>query len=180
MPPSPDLGGNGVGTEPRTDLQGHWLFGLPYCGTPVATERSHSASSHPQLPLSPHECVSWSRRDGVPENTCFGSGIPGEPLIHQELHSSTVCSRLPQRRYCGYLRSSLAYRLILSLTACKTSGMNRSFSRLSAKEELILDMLISEGQMYGLEMVRASDNQLKRGTVYVTLGRMTGRAMSNR
>lgn len=51
--------------------------------------------------------------------------------------------------------------------------MNRSFSRLSAKEELILDMLISEGQMYGLEMVRASDNQLKRGTVYVTLGRMT-------
>ena len=103
----------------------------------------------------------------------FGQVFPASP---DSPRASLVrrCARVyPQRRYCGYLRSSLAYRLILSLTACKTSGMNRSFSRLSAKEELILDMLISEGQMYGLEMVRASDNQLKRGTVYVTLGRMT-------
>lgn len=42
---------------------------------------------------------------------------------------------------------------------------------LSAKERTILDLLISSGEMYGLEMVKAS-KELKRGTVYVTLGRM--------
>jgi DNA-binding PadR family transcriptional regulator len=42
---------------------------------------------------------------------------------------------------------------------------------LSNKEALILGLL-SAGEMYGLELVAASDGQLKRGTVYVTLGRM--------
>jgi len=44
--------------------------------------------------------------------------------------------------------------------------------RLSQKEALILGMLTSRGEMYGLEMVKASEGELKRGTVYVTLGRM--------
>ncbi len=44
--------------------------------------------------------------------------------------------------------------------------------RLSPKEALILRMLISAGEKYGLEMVEAAEGQLKRGTVYVTLGRM--------
>jgi PadR family transcriptional regulator PadR len=43
---------------------------------------------------------------------------------------------------------------------------------LSAKEALILDLLVRSKQMYGLELVAASDGGLKRGTVYVTLGRM--------
>ena len=43
--------------------------------------------------------------------------------------------------------------------------------RLSTKEAIILDLLVNQGSMYGLEMIRASD-ELKRGTVYVTLGRM--------
>lgn len=42
---------------------------------------------------------------------------------------------------------------------------------LSAKEALIL-RLLGTGEMYGLELVTASDGTLKRGTVYVTLGRM--------
>jgi DNA-binding PadR family transcriptional regulator len=44
----------------------------------------------------------------------------------------------------------------------------------AAKTELlILRFLKSEpAGMYGLELVKASDNALKRGTVYVTLGRM--------
>lgn len=45
------------------------------------------------------------------------------------------------------------------------------FPRLSPKEALILDLLRA-GEMYGLELVTASDGALKRGTVYVTLGRM--------
>ncbi len=45
------------------------------------------------------------------------------------------------------------------------------FPRLSPKEALILDLLRS-GEMYGLELVTSSDGALKRGTVYVTLGRM--------
>ena len=43
--------------------------------------------------------------------------------------------------------------------------------KLSKKEAVILHLLVSQGSMYGLEMIRAS-NELKRGTVYVTLGRM--------
>ena len=43
---------------------------------------------------------------------------------------------------------------------------------LSIKEALILDLLGRSKEMYGLELVAASDGGLKRGTVYVTLGRM--------
>lgn len=43
---------------------------------------------------------------------------------------------------------------------------------LSGKEGLILDLLGRSKGMYGLELVAASGGELKRGTVYVTLGRM--------
>jgi PadR family transcriptional regulator, regulatory protein PadR len=43
---------------------------------------------------------------------------------------------------------------------------------LSSKEYLILEILIASKEMYGLELVAASAGELKRGTVYVTLGRM--------
>ena len=44
---------------------------------------------------------------------------------------------------------------------------------LPRKEALILDMLLSSGrELYGLEMVDASNGELKRGTIYVTLQRM--------
>lgn len=43
---------------------------------------------------------------------------------------------------------------------------------LSAKESLILELLSREKDMYGLQLVAASRRRLKRGTVYVTLGRM--------
>jgi len=43
--------------------------------------------------------------------------------------------------------------------------------RLSGTESLILDLLRSR-DMYGLELVAESEGSLKRGTVYVTLGRM--------
>lgn len=43
---------------------------------------------------------------------------------------------------------------------------------LTAKEALILSLLGPTKEMYGLEMVEASDGELKRGTVYVTLDRM--------
>jgi PadR family transcriptional regulator PadR len=43
---------------------------------------------------------------------------------------------------------------------------------LSAKETLILELLGRTKGMYGLELVHASAGELKRGTVYVTLGRM--------
>ncbi len=43
---------------------------------------------------------------------------------------------------------------------------------LPKKERLILELLVSGGSMYGLQLVEQSDGALKRGTVYVTLGRM--------
>jgi PadR family transcriptional regulator len=52
--------------------------------------------------------------------------------------------------------------------------MNNSneFPKLSRKEFLALGMLIGKGEMFGLEMVEASEGELKRGTIYVTLQRM--------
>src|ERR1700733_9545164 len=43
---------------------------------------------------------------------------------------------------------------------------------LPPKEALILDLLVEESELYGLQLVAASKGRLKRGTVYVTLGRM--------
>lgn len=49
---------------------------------------------------------------------------------------------------------------------------SNEFPKLSRKEMLTLEMLISKGEMFGLEMVKASEGGLKRGTIYVTLQRM--------
>jgi DNA-binding PadR family transcriptional regulator len=49
---------------------------------------------------------------------------------------------------------------------------SNEFPKLSRKEFLILEMLIGKGEMFGLEMVEASEGNLKRGTIYVTLQRM--------
>ena len=43
--------------------------------------------------------------------------------------------------------------------------------RLSSTEHLILELLAGE-EMFGLQLVEESNGGLKRGTVYVTLGRM--------
>lgn len=45
---------------------------------------------------------------------------------------------------------------------------------ISKKEALILEQLIAAGssELYGLEMVRASNGTLKMGTIYVTLARL--------
>ncbi len=43
---------------------------------------------------------------------------------------------------------------------------------LSARESLILSLLIKGDERYGLQLVAESRGRLKRGTVYVTLGRM--------
>ena len=51
------------------------------------------------------------------------------------------------------------------------SSARRSF-KLSHKEHLILELLAQADEMYGLQLVDASRRRLKRGTVYVTLGRM--------
>jgi len=43
---------------------------------------------------------------------------------------------------------------------------------LPAQERQILELLISQGPMFGLQLVEVSAGKLKRGSVYVTLGRM--------
>jgi DNA-binding PadR family transcriptional regulator len=43
---------------------------------------------------------------------------------------------------------------------------------LSGKEHLVLELLVANGPSYGLQLVNSSKRRLKRGTVYVTLGRM--------
>jgi DNA-binding PadR family transcriptional regulator len=44
--------------------------------------------------------------------------------------------------------------------------------RLPSKERLILQLLVANGPLYGLQLVQLSAGGLKRGTVYVTLGRL--------
>ncbi len=48
----------------------------------------------------------------------------------------------------------------------------KEFPSLSGKEFSIMEMLVNDGEMFGLEMVEASDGELKKGTIYVTLQRM--------
>jgi len=43
---------------------------------------------------------------------------------------------------------------------------------IAKSEQLILTVLASRGPCYGLELVELSRGRLKRGSVYVTLGRM--------
>ncbi|CAM2066720.1 PadR family transcriptional regulator [Sulfidibacter corallicola] len=50
---------------------------------------------------------------------------------------------------------------------------------LSNKEHLILGLLVTHGQLYGLELVKKSEGQLKRGTVYTTLSRMIDKGYLN-
>ncbi len=52
------------------------------------------------------------------------------------------------------------------------NNSQNEFPKLSKKEFLVLGLLIGKGEMFGLEMVEASDGELKRGTIYVTLQRM--------
>ena len=47
---------------------------------------------------------------------------------------------------------------------------------LPRKELLILELLVS-GPMHGLGLVQSSGGALKRGTVYVTLGRMEAKGL---
>jgi DNA-binding PadR family transcriptional regulator len=44
--------------------------------------------------------------------------------------------------------------------------------RLSVTERQIIELLITHEELFGLRMVELSGGRLKRGTVYVTLGRM--------
>jgi hypothetical protein len=48
---------------------------------------------------------------------------------------------------------------------------------LPRKERLILELLASLGPQYGLQLVDHSDGALKRGAVYVTLGRMEAKGV---
>ena len=55
--------------------------------------------------------------------------------------------------------------------------MHKSIGPLPRKEQLILELLTSEGPKYGLQLVEHSEGALKRGTVYVTLGRMEAKGL---
>jgi len=48
---------------------------------------------------------------------------------------------------------------------------------LPATQQLILELLHRQGDLYGLQLVSESDGQLKRGTVYVTLSRLADKGL---
>jgi DNA-binding PadR family transcriptional regulator len=50
--------------------------------------------------------------------------------------------------------------------------VNGHHTRISRTEQAILSLLVSDGELFGLQLVERSDGAVKRGTVYVTLGRM--------
>lgn len=50
--------------------------------------------------------------------------------------------------------------------------MNDALPKFSATERLIIELLVDHEELFGLQMVELSARRLKRGTVYVTLGRM--------
>jgi DNA-binding PadR family transcriptional regulator len=50
--------------------------------------------------------------------------------------------------------------------------VNEALPKFSATERLIIELLVEHQELFGLQMVELSTGRLKRGTVYVTLGRM--------
>jgi PadR family transcriptional regulator, regulatory protein PadR len=50
--------------------------------------------------------------------------------------------------------------------------VNSHFPRLARTERTILELLVDERDLFGLQIVERSRGAVKRGTVYVTLGRM--------
>jgi DNA-binding PadR family transcriptional regulator len=48
---------------------------------------------------------------------------------------------------------------------------------LPPKEQLVLEMLRTGRSMFGLQLVEQSGGRLKRGTIYVTLGRMEAKGL---
>ena len=48
---------------------------------------------------------------------------------------------------------------------------------LPPKERLILELLVARGPSFGLALVQESGGALKRGTVYVTLGRLENKGL---
>jgi DNA-binding PadR family transcriptional regulator len=63
------------------------------------------------------------------------------------------------------------YAIDIGLTLCKYEAV------LTKKELLILERLVADGPLYGLQLVDRSGGALKRGTVYVTLGRMESKGI---
>jgi PadR family transcriptional regulator, regulatory protein PadR len=55
--------------------------------------------------------------------------------------------------------------------------IRKALTSLPRKEQIILELLSSAGPLYGLQLVEHSDGALKRGTVYVTLGRMEAKGL---
>jgi DNA-binding PadR family transcriptional regulator len=49
--------------------------------------------------------------------------------------------------------------------------------RLARSEHVVLQLLVAAGPQYGLELVNASRGRLKRGGIYVTLGRMEDKGL---
>ena len=48
---------------------------------------------------------------------------------------------------------------------------------LSGLEAVVIDLLLLQSPAYGLDLVARSRNRLKRGSVYVTLGRMEAKGL---
>ena len=55
--------------------------------------------------------------------------------------------------------------------------MSQSSPTLPPKERLILELLVANGPLFGLALVDRSAGALKRGTVYVTLGRLENKGL---
>ena len=51
-------------------------------------------------------------------------------------------------------------------------GVSEVLPKFSVTERLIVELLAEHEELFGLQMVELSEGRLKRGTVYVTLGRM--------
>ena len=67
-----------------------------------------------------------------------------------------------------------AFRYLNGMFIVEDCDMPAAFRvpTLSGKERVVLELLTRDGELYGLQMVAASKRRLKRGTIYVTLGRM--------
>ena len=76
--------------------------------------------------------------------------------------------------HCGKYRAKAAAHFPIDLLLVRSIIIDEmsELPRLSGAERLILELLMANDESFGLQMVELSGGRLKRGTVYVTLGRM--------
>jgi PadR family transcriptional regulator PadR len=97
----------------------------------------------------------------------------GDCCAANGMASRQTAARTPAVRIAESIEEApTSFPLDLRLVRSIITGVNEALPKFSATERLIVELLTEHEELFGLQMVELTGGRLKRGTVYVTLGRM--------